>query len=268
MNSNSNLNRAYPRIKVYVEDSLTKEYLSIIWADSLSTLNIDVAGNVIAVRSLVAYENANKEACWGIVDRDYRWDAPAKKYNIFTLRKHEIENYLLDAKAISKSDFNAKQKLPEDAIQTKIDSFIRDNKFWFACCYLLSKLNLSVTEQFPPNPIRTRILDAQAIIAYINESGYHQSVSEKLRTIDPQLIAAHVSKIIQDIEMIYTDNKQHDLFSGKEVFRDIRGILPGSNYADRQTMDIDLAKEIADYQVKAKRVPEELTSIKETILNQ
>ncbi len=267
MNSNSNPNRATRRIAVYVEDSLTKEYLSIIWADSLSALNIIVAGNVSAVRSLVTYNNANNGVCWGVTDRDHRWDAPKSKSNIFTLSKHEIENYLLDAKAISKTNFNAKEKLSEDAIRARIDSFIRDSKFWFACCYLLSKLNLSVTGQFPSNPNITRILDAKTIIEYINESGYHKSVSEKLRTIDPKLIAAHVSEIVKDIDQIYTDNKQHDLFPGKEVYRDIRGILPGSNYADRQTMDIDLAKEIGDYQVKAKRVPEEFTFVKETILS-
>ncbi len=266
MNSNSSLNRANPPIKVYVEDALTKEYLSIIWADSLSALNIKVAGNVFAVRSLVAYENADKQACWGIVDRDYRWDAPTSKNNIFTLSKHEIENYLLDAKAISQSDFNAKQKLSEDAIQTRIDTFIIDNKFWFACCYLLSKLNLLVTQDFPPNPNRTIILDTQAILRYINDSGYHQSVSEKLQTIDPKLIASHVSDIVKEIEQVYIDDEQHDLFPGKEVFRDIRGTLPGSNYADKLTMDIDLAKEIAVYQVKANRIPVELTSIKNSML--
>jgi hypothetical protein len=266
MNDKSNQSITSQRITVFVEDSLTKEYLSIIWADSLSALDIKVAGNVSAVRSLVAYNNANRGDCRGITDRDYRWDASDYTNNIFTLRKHEIENYLLDARAISKSDFNANMGLTEDAIRIKIDSFIRENKFWFACCYLLSKLNLLVTGQFPPNPNRTRILDAQTIIEYINESGYHQSLLEKLQTIDPKLIAAHVSGIVNEIEQVYSTQKQHDLFPGKEVFRYIRGILPGSNYADKLTMDIDLAKEIADNQVKAKRVPEELISIKENIL--
>jgi len=92
-------------------------------------------------------------------------------------------------------------------------------------------------------------------------------VSEKLQKIDPRLIEGHVRQIISSIEQIYVSNKHHALFPGKEVFRSIRGILPGSNYTDGRKMDLDLAKEIAEYQVLHKRIPKELVKIKETILN-
>lgn len=111
MNSNSRIDNASLKISVYVEDSLTKEYLSIIWADALSSLDIKVAGNANAVKSLVAYKNANNSVCWGIVDRDFRWDTQAIRNSIYTFDRHEIENYLLDAEAISNSTFNAKQRL-------------------------------------------------------------------------------------------------------------------------------------------------------------
>lgn len=147
-----------------------------------------------------------------------------------------------------------------------MNSFIRDNKLWFACCYFLSKLHLSITRQFPTNPGCTEILNAQSIIDYINSSGYYQSAMEIIQALAPAQIDMQVNSAIAKIEQIYDNNKQFFLFPGKEVFRDIRGVLPGSNYADSQTMDIDLTKEIAAYQVKNKGIPEELTKIKHTIL--
>lgn len=253
------------KITVFVEDELTREYLSTIWAFSLSKLSIICAGNINTVRNLVAYHRANNDICFGIVDRDYRWADSDNNGHIFTLKRHEIENYCLDVKAMHKSSFNAKQNLSESRIGDIIGLFVNERKFWFACCYLLHKLDLLVKEGFPPHPPQTNIIDSQSIIAYINNCGYHADVTNRLNNINSTGIEAYVSGILADIEKHYTQNQQMVFFPGKEVFRHIRGYL-GSNYADGRTMDIDMAKEIGDYQVKTRSIPRELVLIEQEVM--
>ena len=57
----------------------------------------------------------------------------------------------------------------------------------------------------------------------------------------------------------------NETFSGKEIFRYIRGYLFNQTYADQETMDTDLAKSVADWQIENHAVPVELLEVKESI---
>jgi hypothetical protein len=88
-------------IVVWVEDSLTRDYLSKAWNDDLDIVFF-LAGNSAAVRPIV--ETARGEGInhvFGIVDRDLGTTNRAKWPNvmIFRLPRHELENYLLDQAA-------------------------------------------------------------------------------------------------------------------------------------------------------------------------
>ena len=132
-------------VVVFVEDQLTLHYLEIIWQRELAMLNIVCAGSRDLVYEFTRNYQENKFDCWGIVDLDYNWNRSFKAQRIIRLQKHEIENYLLDSNAIYQSDFNYKKtgnnkKHSENEIETKISAFMNENRYWFACCYVLNKI--------------------------------------------------------------------------------------------------------------------------------
>jgi len=54
-------------------------------------------------------------------------------------------------------------------------------------------------------------------------------------------------------------------FSGKEIFREIRGFLFNENYTNPENMDIDLAMAVGEWQYVNDRVPAELRVLKDTL---
>jgi hypothetical protein len=93
-------------INLWVEDELTREYLSEIWNDpSVAFL---IGGGNEGVRAIVEdAEKAGYRSVFALVDRDYRpsnqagWLDPSKTFRTFILPVHEVENYLLDAAALA-----------------------------------------------------------------------------------------------------------------------------------------------------------------------
>ncbi len=99
------------KIHLWVEDELTRAYLSAIWN------NPDVAffigGGNEGVQAIVKdAEQAGFSNVFALIDRDFResnkanWMDPNKTFRTFVLSVHEIENHLLDASALSATRFN------------------------------------------------------------------------------------------------------------------------------------------------------------------
>lgn len=189
---------------VFVEDEITKAYLNEIYRPNLALIRIENAGNLQNVRSLVDYHK-DKQPCFGIVDRDYRWSKASKQGNIYMLSKHEIENYMLDAESIAQSTFNAKKRLSPDRISKRIDDFLEAKRMWFTCCYILAELNIRINQGFPHNPKLSEIQDSAAIVRYLAESKFDKRLDEVVQSINPSQINQLVNSAVQDIERIYVN---------------------------------------------------------------
>lgn len=124
-------------INLWVEDRLTREYLSRIWNDA--DVRFFVGGGNDGVRALAedAADNGFSNV-FGLTDRDFRpsnkrdWTNPQKNFRTFVLPAHEIENYLLDAHALAACRFN-NRKLTADAIEEFMWSFAAGLCWWAAC---------------------------------------------------------------------------------------------------------------------------------------
>lgn len=251
---------------IFVEDELTRQYLSELWRLQLSALHFVTAGSILSVKSLAKLYKDRGLKCWGIVDRDYKWSDEPIKNNVITLKKHEIENYLLDPEAIHDSDFNHKRKLSKDEIANRIETYIQAGKYWFACCYILADLDLSLRKGFPPAPKKSDITDIDSIVRYISDSRFTINLANKLHDIEQDKLKNHVQDKLSDIEAMYQEGKQIDFFPGKAALNKIRSELHKPSGNASKATDIDFAKEIAQKQLERNRIPEELLQIRDDIL--
>src|SRR5271166_1167558 len=131
-------------INLWVEDSLTTEYLSTVWSDP--DVRFLIGGGNEGVRAIVKdAEEAGFLNVFGLTDRDFRptnkssWNDPAKTFRTFVLPVHEIENYLLDPDALSTSRLN-NRSLSADDIEKRIEEAASRLCWWAACRDVLAEL--------------------------------------------------------------------------------------------------------------------------------
>lgn len=257
---------------VFVEDEMTKSYLSEIWYKDMSRLFLIPVGGKANVIHLADHFREHKIKCWGIVDLDYRWDNRSSTRNIIVLHKHEIENYLLDPQAIHACDFNLdnRTKQPRHSAQTiqeTIDRYLHDKKWWFSACYILYLMDIELRRLTPQNPNQMEITDIQSIVSFIQNCGFISKLDAFVQKLDSDKLHDFVSHHVENINCIYDSNEQHDLFPGKQVFKHLKGFLPGSSYYRSDNMDLDFAKAIARAQTEQNTVPQDLMNIKDIILD-
>src|SRR5690348_16926309 len=99
-------------INLWVEDELSREYLSKIWNTPPDVFFLIGGGNEGVNAVVKDAESAGFPNVFGLIDCDFRptnrihWNAPAKTFRTFVLPVHEIENYLLDPQALAASRLN------------------------------------------------------------------------------------------------------------------------------------------------------------------
>ena len=132
----TDLSAAYSRtpIVVWVEDDLTKQYLTEVWNDN--GVSLLIAGSNEAVHAVVG--DADLEHVFGIVDRDFgrtnyeNWMNPDSSFKVFRLPVSEIENYLLDAQCIAGCNVNFNHR-SESEIEERIAGHAQTMVCWLAC---------------------------------------------------------------------------------------------------------------------------------------
>src|SRR5271157_1096717 len=150
-------------INLWVEDALTREYLSTLWNDP--SVFFLVGGGNEGVRAIVKdAEEAGFANVFGLTDRDFRptnkpgWNDPNRTFRTFVLPVHEIENYLLDSRSLRSSLFN-NRGLSETDIQTIIEEAAGRLCWWAACRDVVAELKRRFREPFVADPPCT--LDSQ-----------------------------------------------------------------------------------------------------------
>ena len=89
-------------IELWVEDRLTREYLSLAWSYDRD-FDLRVAGGHLSVFAVVHDQRVQGRGhVFGFVDRDFgvsnynNWDHPDSGIEVFIGSRLEIENFLLD----------------------------------------------------------------------------------------------------------------------------------------------------------------------------
>lgn len=257
-----------PRV-LWVEDEETKAYLSIVWeAKRFSYL---IAGGVANVRAVV--EDAKKEKhrhVFGIVDRDFgstnrdKWQTPGDDLRIYKLESHELENLLLNEQAIEASEENDCSRTAQQITQ-RLQSLANNMVWWMATRHLITHINRSAMDGFPQHPRITDVTDLATATNFILQTPWFGHAVQQITTLTSQ---TYVTQQLQQQSQHYTaalnnGNWRHE-FSGKELFRSIRGyIFSGKNSA----APVDLIKSVARWQIENQSIPDEISELGEAIEN-
>jgi len=260
-------------INLWVEDSLTSEYLSTLWSDP--DVRFLVGGGNEGVQVVVKdAEEAGFPNVFGLTDRDFRpsnklgWNDPKKTFRTFVLPAHEIENYLLDPVALSKSLFN-NRGLDSAAIQSLLEGAASRLCWWAACREVLAELRYRFRADFIPDPPCKLESQGDAKNHICGSPWFTKLGTEVARTTP-----ADVDQLLADGYAIaqsqLQDGTWREQFAGKEIFRDI-----GSRICDRTSLhgynptksefDVALAKQLAKAQIDSSSVPSDLTDLREAL---
>lgn len=153
----SHLNSLYAAAKIilWVEDSLTRDYLAKVWGDPAEIAFLISGGNSSIRPAVQAAERDNYKHVFGLVDRDFghtnhsSWHNPSGS-RIFTLPRHEIENYALDANAITECVLNNRGRSVSD-IEDELRRLAELQPSWLACRRVLVNISKVPVHGVLPN---------------------------------------------------------------------------------------------------------------------
>jgi hypothetical protein len=256
-------------INLWVEDEVTRTYLSEIWNNP--TIVFLIGGGHEGVQAIVKDAEAfGFTNVFALIDRDFRqsnrqfWNDPGKTFRRFILRVHEIENHLLDARARASIRLNNLGK-PQDAIEAIMTTAANLLCWWAACRDVVAELRRRFREGFLGDPHREMSTEAQATDHIVQSPWFQKLPSQVARST-----AADVRQLLSDAHaaasLALSDGRWKDEFAGKEILRDV-----GSRICDRTKFanynpapaefDADLAKEIGAWQRQNNAIPPDLLDL-------
>jgi hypothetical protein len=144
------------QINIWVEDEVTRAYLSALW--DTPAVAFFIGGGNERVRAIVKdAQESGFTNVFALIDRDFRrtnkldWSAPMKTSRTFVPPVHEIENYLLDARALAASRFNNLKKT-EAEIGSLMHAAASRLLWWAACRDVVAELRKRFREGFLSDP--------------------------------------------------------------------------------------------------------------------
>ena len=252
-------------INVWVEDSLTSEYLQELWREPRALLLI--AGATGSVKPAVQDAARNGASnVFGIVDRDFentnrqRWENA--QLRCFVVPAHEMENYLLDEYALAGCDLNNRSRSAVDILARMRDR-AKGLLLWMAVCHTLKRVRRYCLDDYPQRPSATKISTLNEAWQFIEQSPWFQSFSTRAADIAaPATVRGWLSDAFASLDHDLATDDWKQTFSGKEILRDIRGfIYQPPQPAPPSVHDVDLAQSVARWQADNGRVPNDLMEL-------
>jgi hypothetical protein len=259
-------------IILWVEDLTTSAYLSTIWRND-SRIKLLIGGGHETLAALVEDErrnNKDRHSIYSLRDRDFgstnrpRWRADDTWQ--FALETFEVECFLLDPAALASCAVNTAAKT-ESWIHTHLEQQGRDLLWWMACRAAIAGLRDARQQQFPEHPKRGKITcQADAETVLFNAPWVLSTVPGLQTKVSPANLRADLVAAHQRYAAHFAAGTWIPHVSGKELLGDLdsriytRGRRPGDT--GRQ----DLAKAVAEAQLRMNRVPAELQELHAVLL--
>jgi hypothetical protein len=260
-------------INLWVEDELTRSYLSAVWNDP--TVAFLVGGGNEGVRAVVHdAEESRFPNVFGLIDRDFRrsnkagWFDPNKTFRTFVLPVHEIENYLLDPNALAAAPLNNLGKKP-----TEIEDFMQSRAtrlcWWAACRDVIAELRVRFREGFVGDP-SCELTGKSEAHDHICDSAWFRRLASECGRTTPDEIGQLIDDAYQKADRSLADGSWKNEFAGKEILRDV-----GSRICDQTKLrsrspsqavfDEDLAKQVGEWQRLNGAVRIDLTELRQAL---
>lgn len=253
-------------ICLWVEDPLTRSYLATLWSSD-SKLGLLVAGGHEGTRAVaeMAFRDQILKV-FGLVDRDFgttnrhQWANPPKDLRCYKTEVHEVENFLLDSEALAASQYNSRERTPEEILEY-MQRQAEQLTWWMACRQTLAEFRMSVTDGFPGNPTTQAQLDRETAVSHILR--YARTIPHAVtRWTDlevERVLEMHHNTFTQECE----SGGWRSSFSGKEIFASVCGFI--SIQGVEKSLREEVAKDVAETQRRQDAVPSELTQLRESL---
>jgi len=265
---------SFRRIVLWVEDWITKEYLDRIWSPDDKFFNILVGGGKETIRGTVHdLREQDNSHVFGLVDKDFgqsnrsHWSNHRSEIEVFVPTFFELENYLLSWPALAGCKENRLQRSEAD-IQRQAESLAQGMTWWMACRRLLSDYRDRLIGDYPTHPKIDNIQNLSEAENYIKAQEWYRNIQSRAASIgEDSALSSDLSSAHSDQQNKLSSNRWVQEFSGKEIFRRIRGFLCNESYARPSDMDVNLAKAIADWQVENNQIPDDLNQLRIILKN-
>jgi hypothetical protein len=261
------------KANVWVEDAITRTYLKECWSDDPDVLFLIAGGNEHVWAILKHAEEHGYTNVFGIADRDFResnhphWFNLAKNFRCFVPTVHEVENFLLDAPALTGSVTNTDGRTLQQ-IDDRLKARAGQLAWWMACRTVIMQIRAEFREGFLEHPKCPHVTDLPTAEKCILTHPWYQQLAARTATITTagvitaRLNTAHAATTTQ-----LADGSWRHEFSGKELFRDVRGWVytkPPAP-ASPSELDADVARAVAQWQVANGAVPMEIVELRQAI---
>jgi hypothetical protein len=259
------------QINLWVEDDLTRAYLSALWNDSAVKFLIG-GGHDGVLAILRDASDAGYENVFGVVDRDHGrsnhadWFVPERTFRRFILPRHEIENYVLDTSALEGCRFNTHRRSVAE-----IDQFLNDEAarrcWWAACRDVVSLIRNRFFDRFIEHPKTPPVETEAAARDHITQSDWFRTLPRKSSGMTEARVDRLLARAYRRSQGLLVDGGWRVEFSGKEFLREIgnrifnRAVAPRNYRPSKAEFDADLAKAIAAWQVNNGAVPGDLSDL-------
>lgn len=229
--SNLEILYGHSLVTFWVEDELTRVFLTALWGDR--DIHVIAAAGRTGVEYLVAAapDALRGRTVTGLVDCDFStpnrdmWSDPLKP--VLRTDVHEFENYLLDFDLLG-----AVAGENSSDIRDKAKEFAKSIQWWMTCKRVLQDIRSSLNADYPSDPtLREKIASEQNVIDYIGNDAFWRKHDEGRRSWDKK--DKHLVNCIQERFQQYEDDLNDNgdawkrTFSGKEIFRHVRTVIPG-----------------------------------------
>jgi hypothetical protein len=210
---------------------------------------------------------------FGLIDRDFRqsnrsdWHFPGKSFRTFILPVHEIENYLLDSQALAASRLNTLKHTPEQ-IEDLLKQAAGRLAWWAACRNVVADLRRRFHDEFLSDPPCGTISNEVSAFDHICNSKWFLKLEQEFA----RTTQADVRQLLTAARLTAQSNLANGTwrqeFAGKEIYRDIGSRICNRTDAglrkyhpSKAEFDIDLARNVADWQSANNGVPQDLADL-------
>lgn len=259
-------------VNIWVEDSLTRDYLTAIWPRD--NFHYIVAGGLAGVKAMVKHAAKEKlpVKVFAIVDRDLskdnedKWDDPLWTGVEYRARVLEVENFLLDTQAIAEAPGNA-IGMGAQQIRERILNHATALKWWMTCKRVLSEINVMRNVGFPSDQMGYQVKNEDAAVAMLRECVWAKQTYPKIgNELQETVLRTRVQSAYQEVESWLNGDDWVEQFSGKELFNFIYGQVSSGPRVRIPATAEALAAEIGNIQFEKKRVHPSLNKLHESIL--
>jgi hypothetical protein len=261
------------KVNLWIEDATARLYLKACWQDDPDILFLTTGGNENVKAVVNDAEERGYRTVFGLCDRDFyetnrpHWLDSAKGFRCFVIEVHELENYLLDEAALAGCSLNTGGRSAEEIVE-RLRNRAGELAWWMACRSVIADLGREFRAGFLEHPKCPEVTDLQsAEQCIVTQDWFQQLHSRTAKATAAGAIAKRLRKAYAFYRAHLGTDEWRSTFSGKELFRSIRGWVytspPGT--ASRSELDIDLAKAIASRQVETGSVPPEVVELRQAI---